>query len=51
MTQLESKCKAELVQGSVIVACRFPFPTLEPHKVYGEGIDTVWLYEIKTKES
>jgi len=44
MEQLENKCKKELNSNAVIIACRYPFPNLQPEKTIGEGIDTVWLY-------
>ncbi|XP_015363494.1 PREDICTED: protein FAM173B isoform X1 [Diuraphis noxia] len=50
MLDLEKKFSAELSEGTVIVACRFPLPNLEPYLVVGTGIDRVWAYRIsKTK--
>jgi len=45
MEDLETKCRRELKPGSVVVACRFPFPTLVPRMTLGEGIDIVWRYD------
>ena len=45
MNQLESKLEKELVQGSVVVACRFKFPTWKPVEEIGVGVDTVWRYQ------
>jgi len=44
MPQLEKKCAMELRKGSVVAACRFPFPEHAPQTVIGEGLDTVWVY-------
>ncbi|XP_022164775.1 protein FAM173B isoform X3 [Myzus persicae] len=50
MLDLEKKFSTELSEGTVIVACRFPLPNLEPYLVIGTGIDRVWAYRIsKTK--
>ena len=45
MSQLESKLEKELVEGSVVVACRFKFPTWKPVEEIGVGVDTVWRYQ------
>ena len=45
MGQLESKLEKELAQGSLVVACRFKFPTWKPVEELGTGVDTVWKYE------
>eukprot|EP00092_Neocalanus_flemingeri_P023475 GFUD01025455.1.p1 GENE.GFUD01025455.1~~GFUD01025455.1.p1 ORF type:complete len:242 (+),score=87.36 GFUD01025455.1:59-784(+) len=45
MSQLETKLEKELVEGSVVVACRFKFPTWKPVKEIGAGVDTVWRYQ------
>jgi len=45
MSQLESKLEKELVKGSVVVACRFKFPTWKPVQEIGVGVDTVWKYQ------
>ncbi|KAL4119770.1 hypothetical protein QTP88_012545 [Uroleucon formosanum] len=51
MLDLEKKFSEELSEGTVIVACRFPLPNLEPYLVIGTGIDRVWAYRIsKTKQ-
>lgn len=47
MADLEKKFLRESPNGSNIVACRFPLPNLIPIKTIGNGIDTVWVYEIK----
>lgn len=44
MEQLEEKLEAELAPGSVVVACRFQFPTWKPVAEEGVGVDTVWRY-------
>ncbi|ROT82441.1 hypothetical protein C7M84_024400 [Penaeus vannamei] len=44
MPDLESKLLQELTADGCVVACRFPLPTWQPIAVFGEGIDTVWLY-------
>ncbi|XP_003699677.1 ATP synthase subunit C lysine N-methyltransferase [Megachile rotundata] len=46
MTDIEAKFIQELQKDCVIVACRFPLPTLNVIKVIGEGVDTVWIYKI-----
>lgn len=46
MLDLEKKFISELSDGTVIVACRFPLPNLEPYLVIGSGIDKVWAYRI-----
>lgn len=47
MTDLEKKLLAEANEEVKIIACRFPLPNIEPTRVIGEGIDTVWLYTLK----
>lgn len=47
MTDLEKKIISEANRESKIIACRFPLPNLKPSRVIGEGIDTVWLYNLK----
>ncbi|XP_065076973.1 ATP synthase subunit C lysine N-methyltransferase [Ochlerotatus camptorhynchus] len=44
MADLEQKIKAEAKPESTIIACRFPFPTLQPTKTIEDGIDSVWVY-------
>lgn len=46
MPDLEKKLLNELKHNSEIAACRFPFPGLVPIEIFGEGIDSVWLYKI-----
>merc|ERR1712150_287985 len=46
MPDLEKKLVNELKTNSEIAACRFPFPGLVPIEIFGEGIDSVWLYKI-----
>lgn len=48
MPALESKLSNESNKLNVI-ACRFPFPTAQVQEVIGEGIDTVWLYQVPLK--
>ncbi|NXO03500.1 F173B methyltransferase, partial [Rhinopomastus cyanomelas] len=47
MSQLEKKLEEELECNARIVACRFPFPGWIPDHTAGEGIDTVWAYDLK----
>ena len=47
MEELERKCLNEMQPGSVVAACRFPFPSLQHDRTIGEGIDSVWLYSVK----
>lgn len=47
MEELERKFLNELQKGTCIVACRFPLTKLKPIRTIGNGIDTVWVYEIK----
>lgn len=47
MPDLEQKLQNELKDDSVIVACRFPFPNLEPSWIKEEGIDSIWVYRMK----
>ncbi|XP_026673968.1 protein N-lysine methyltransferase FAM173B isoform X1 [Ceratina calcarata] len=46
MCDVEMKFKKELRDNSVIVACRFPLPTMNSIETVGEGIDAVWVYKI-----
>lgn len=46
MSDLEKKFCAELRPGSWVIACRFPVPGLRPVFAEGDGIDTVWVYEV-----
>ena len=47
MPELEDLFKSQLIPSSHVIACRFPLPNWKPIKILGEGIDTVWLYEVK----
>ncbi|RMC15879.1 hypothetical protein DUI87_08084 [Hirundo rustica rustica] len=47
MPQLEKKLEEELGCNARIIACRFPFPCWIPDHTTGEGIDTVWAYDLK----
>ncbi|XP_053807247.1 ATP synthase subunit C lysine N-methyltransferase isoform X2 [Vidua chalybeata] len=47
MPQLEKKLEEELECNARIIACRFPFPCWIPDHTTGEGIDTVWAYDLK----
>ena len=44
MSELETKLEKELEPGSLVVACRFKFPTWTPDQEIGAGVDTVWTY-------
>ncbi|EAT34528.1 AAEL013243-PA [Aedes aegypti] len=44
MADLEKKIELEAKPDSTIIACRFPFPTLQPTKTIDDGIDSVWVY-------
>ncbi|XP_036166338.1 ATP synthase subunit C lysine N-methyltransferase isoform X4 [Myotis myotis] len=46
MLQLEKKLELELESDARVIACRFPFPHWTPAQVTGEGIDTVWVYDM-----
>lgn len=46
MPQLEKKLQRELGESARVVACRFPFPHLVPDHIFGEGVDTVWVYDL-----
>lgn len=46
MPQLEKKL--ELENDARVIACRLPFPHWTPDHVTGEGIDTVWAYDVST---
>ncbi|NXA33976.1 F173B methyltransferase, partial [Eudromia elegans] len=48
MPQLEKKLEEELQRNARVIACRFPFPCWIPDHTTGEGIDTVWAYDLKT---
>nr|XP_048312967.1 ATP synthase subunit C lysine N-methyltransferase isoform X3 [Myodes glareolus] len=46
MLQLERKLELELEGGARVIACRFPFPHWTPDHTAGEGVDTVWAYDM-----
>lgn len=48
MSELEVKLQKELEDGTHIVACRFPLPSIKPSATIGTGLDTVWLYRHST---
>ncbi|XP_029421509.1 ATP synthase subunit C lysine N-methyltransferase isoform X2 [Nannospalax galili] len=48
MLQLEKKLELELEDDARVIACRFPFPHWTPDHIIGEGIDTVWAYDMST---
>ncbi|NXD11323.1 F173B methyltransferase, partial [Nothocercus nigrocapillus] len=50
MPQLEKKLEEELQHNARVIACRFPFPCWIPDHITGEGIDTVWAYDLKTSK-
>ncbi|KAL0277838.1 UNVERIFIED_CONTAM: hypothetical protein PYX00_004981 [Menopon gallinae] len=45
MEQLKIKFSQELLEGTHIIACRFPLPGKTPIQTIGSGIDTVWVYK------
>lgn len=47
MPDLEKKLINEAAPNSVVVACRFKMPTLEPIWEKEEGVDSVWVYKMK----
>uniref|UniRef100_A0A1B0GK74 Uncharacterized protein n=1 Tax=Lutzomyia longipalpis TaxID=7200 RepID=A0A1B0GK74_LUTLO len=49
MEDLERKLQAEITDNCTIVACRFPFPTLQPCHTIDAGVDSVWTYTIEKK--
>lgn len=49
MPQLEKKLELELEDGARVIACRFPFPRWTPDHTTGEGIDTVWAYDMSAQ--
>lgn len=46
MLPLERKLELELEGGARVIACRFPFPHWTPDHTAGEGVDTVWAYDV-----
>ena len=49
LPQLEKKLELELEDGARVIACRFPFPRWTPDHTTGEGIDTVWAYDMSAQ--
>ena len=47
MSELETKLLNELKEGSTIIACRFPLPSITPSHIVGSGVDTVWSYKVR----
>jgi hypothetical protein len=47
MGELEGKLRDELRPDSKVVVCRFPIPNRMPVETFGEGIDSVWLYNLQ----
>lgn len=48
MPQLEKKLELELEEDARVIACRFPFPHWTPDHIAGDGVDTVWAYDVGT---
>lgn len=49
MEALEQKLLKEVnTADSKIIVCRFPLPNLEANHVIGGGVDTVWVYDLKS---
>uniref|UniRef100_A0A452SF25 ATP synthase subunit C lysine N-methyltransferase n=1 Tax=Ursus americanus TaxID=9643 RepID=A0A452SF25_URSAM len=48
MPRLEEKLALELQDDARVIACRFPFPRWTPDHVTGEGVDTVWAYDVSS---
>lgn len=51
MNDLERKLLEEAREDSKIIACRFPLPNMKANRIVGEGIDTVWLYELRKTQN
>lgn len=47
MKDLETKLLKEVQKDTKIIACRFPFPNIEPNKIIDSGVNTVWVYDMK----
>lgn len=47
MKDLEIKLLDEVQTNSKIIACRFPFPNIEPNRIIDSGVNTVWVYDMK----
>jgi len=50
MLDLEKKMLKEVDPKTLIVACRFQFPGLQPIEEIGSGVDTVWTYQVGYKQ-
>lgn len=48
MKDLEHKLIVECAHDAKVIACRFPFPNLQPIKVIEDGVNTVWFYDLGT---
>jgi len=46
MQDLEKKILNECKDSCNIIACRFPLPNLQPRRIIGLGVDTVWVYDL-----
>uniref|UniRef100_A0A182NXI7 Methyltransferase domain-containing protein n=1 Tax=Anopheles dirus TaxID=7168 RepID=A0A182NXI7_9DIPT len=44
MDDLEKKILKEAAPGTTVIACRFPFPTMQTENRIEEGVDSVWVY-------
>lgn len=51
MQDLETKLYSEMLENSIIIACRFPLPNKRPIESFGWGIDTVWVYDLSNKNN
>lgn len=47
MIPFENKLINELPNKAVVIACRFPLPTIQPTDRIGSGVDTVWKYVLQ----
>ncbi|XP_058058078.1 ATP synthase subunit C lysine N-methyltransferase [Anopheles bellator] len=47
MEDLEKKIEQEVLPGTTVVACRFPFPKMPVQERIEEGVDSVWVYRPK----
>ncbi|XP_045771130.1 ATP synthase subunit C lysine N-methyltransferase [Maniola jurtina] len=47
MKDFEKKLLLEVKDDTVVVACRFPLPSMRPVETIGHGVDTVWKYVVK----
>eukprot|EP00041_Stephanoeca_diplocostata_P023515 m.579312 g.579312 ORF g.579312 m.579312 type:complete len:113 (+) comp22314_c1_seq18:1396-1734(+) len=46
MDDLHVKLQESMQPGSRMIVCRFPIPDVEPDQIIGEGIDSVWIYDV-----